>query len=511
MTLIDRLKEWQQRTAAREGVEAYRVLPHATLVTLAHTRPASELELLQVKGIGAVKVRRYGAQLLAMIAEDVAAGDASMQSIVAPHAVQQNPVTGEMGTAADTLSVTAFLSALNVLLGSHFRDVRIRGEVADFRRNHTGHAYFAIKDAASIVRVTMFRGAYDLSGVELADGMEVIITGQPQHHQQYGFSVIAQTVEVAGEGALKKAYDALKRRLGEEGLLDAARKRPLPALPRRIGVITSRDGAAIGDFMTNLGRYGLQIVLMHSAVEGQHAIHGLVAALARLHAAARAGDIDALVITRGGGSLESLQAFNNENIVRAIAAFPVPVVAGIGHERDETLATLVADVGVSTPTAAARAVCASWDDAAARVDRAYRVVTETYAAVLRQAAQRVDRLSMRCTVPVAGVFERFRTAWRHCEDGIGRYGGAVTLADQAIAHAATRCLTGFDRGRTRTVQRLGMAERLIAAHDPARQLARGYAIVRSAEGRVVRHVGDVAHGDALALQLSDGTIKAKVA
>lgn len=517
---LTQLIAWQQKQSRKEGVETYRVLPYKTLVEIAHVMPENEMALLGVKGIGAIKVRQYGAEILAIVngggdVSEVAApvldgvDTVSLEESAVPTA-SHDARTGEMldgdGGAGDVFSVSDFLGALNVLMRSHFGAVRVRGEVVDFRCNHSGHAYLQIKDAQSIVRVTVFRGAYDLSGVELADGMEVIVTGYPQHHAQYGFSFIGETVELAGEGALKKAYDALKKKLESEGLMAHERKRPVPGLSEKIGLITSRDGAAIGDFMMNLGRHGFAVSLVHSAVEGQHAIHELVRALRTMHARAAAGEIDVLVLTRGGGSLESLQAFNNEAVIRAIVDMPVPVVAGIGHERDETLATLVADAGVSTPTAAAKAISTSWSDARTHVERVQRVMFETYGVSVQRSARRVAAAPAALTAHFQVLFVRFAEASARlaqymfvCGRALGQMRQRITRAQQAMVRSQERALVQMR-------QRITRAEATLDARNPERLLARGYAIVAGARG-VVRSVRDVQSGDELSVCVADGTIK----
>ncbi len=511
---LEKLKQWQAAQARRECVEGYRVLPYKTLVELAHVCPRNEMELLQVRGIGAVKARRYGAALLAIV-NSADAHSSTARRMHGDDTAASSGVydarTGEVlqEESADVFAVSDFLRALNVLLSSHFAQVRVRGEVVDFRRNTSGHAYFQIKDAQGVMRVTVFRGAFERSGVTLEDGMEIIVTGRPQHHAQYGFSFIGETLELAGEGALKKAYDALKKKLTQEGMLDAARKRSVPDFAQRIGVITSRGSAAIGDFMSNLAPHGCRVLLAHSAVEGQRAVHELLRALRAMRAAAQCGAIEVLVVTRGGGSLESLQAFNNEAFVRALADFPVPVIAGIGHERDETLATLVADIGVSTPTAAARVLNESWTAAAARVERATRVILDAYGTCLAQAMRRVERSAARTVAYAEAIFaipERARMAACAFAALVEQ---VLRSRREALVHGAQTILWQQRRQQRAVRDYLVAAQKLLAAYDPHTLLTRGYAIVRSG-GRLVRRVTDVRTGGELNIRMSDGTIEATV-
>ncbi len=520
MTLLEKLTQWQAQQARKEGVEGYRILPYKTLVELARVMPRNEMELLTVKGIGAIKARRYGAALLALLhsAPDAAADKQRTSADVSPALAPDGELrvydsdTGEavVQEGGEVFAVGDFLRALNVLMASHFRGVRVRGEVVDFRRNVSGHAYFQIKDKSGVMRVTVFRGAYDLSGVEIKDGVEIIVTGHPQHHAQYGFSFIGETVEYAGAGALKKAYDILKKKMIAEGLCDPARKRPVPDFVQRVGLITSRSGAAIGDFTTNLAPHGLQVSFVHSAVEGAHAARNILGALAQMRALAQRGRVEVLVLTRGGGSLESLQAFNNEHVVRAIADFPVPVVAGIGHERDETLATLVADVGVSTPTAAAKAVTASWLNAVDLLRRKEQQLTDGYDRMLVRANQRIERAAILLTGRFDGVLQRFANARRDIAQQLGICAQAIAQRRVHIAYSAQRMLAEAQRQLERAQRHISRVETLLVAHDPQRLLARGYAIVRGHSG-IVRSVDAVAPGERLSVRVSDGILEATVA
>ncbi len=520
MTLLEKLLQWQVQQARKEGVEGYRVLPHKTLVALASVRPRNNRELLAIKGIGAIKARRYGAVILAIIHGTRDVSDRACEHHVLTDAISVSAVksdahydrgTGEIVNQKNdnVFAVSDFLRALNVLMTSHFRGVRVRGEVVDFRRNVSGHTYFQIKDNDSVMRVTVFRSAYELSGVDIKDGVEIIVTGHPQHHAQYGFSFIGETIEFAGAGALKRAYDVLKKKITAEGLCDSARKRSVPDFIQRIGLVTSRSGAAIGDFMTNLAPYGLRVSFVHSAVEGAHAAHDIINALMQMRTLAERGHIDVLVLTRGGGSLESLQAFNNEAVVRMIVDFPVPVVAGIGHERDETLATLVADVGVSTPTAAAKAVTASWLNAVDLLWRKEQQLVDGYNHMLIRANQDIERVTVLLIEHFDSVLQRFVQVRQNVAQQIGVCAQVIAQRRMQIIRSAQRMLMEAQRQIERAQQHINRTEAFLVAHDPRRLLARGYAIVRGHSG-IVRSVNTVVPGDRLSVRLSDGILETTV-
>jgi exodeoxyribonuclease VII large subunit len=547
MTLLQQLITWQQEQAKKEHLEPYMVIQFNTIKEIARVQPKTTDELIRIKGIGPAKVRKYGDALLRIVRSDGVSGthtideqstdlfaEASAVNDLAGKkrsmpslGVQCDATTGEViDDDSDALTVTTFVTMLDTALRTHFRCVRIQGEVVGFKRNVSGHAYFEIKDAESILRCAIFRHDYDLSGVHLEDGMEIIVTGHPNYHKKYGFSFIANTLELYGEGALKKAYDDLKKKLTEDGLLALERKRAVPQLPQRIGLITSRTGAAIGDFMSNVGQYGYTIIFHHTSVEGAHAVREIKDALTTM----AKKDIDVLVIVRGGGSLESLQAFNNETIVRMITDFPVPVVVGIGHEQDETIATLVADVGASTPTAAARTVRESWDQCTENINRWEDHLLRSFADILggyrdnvasmeRQMITHVDRIIAYAN----DVFRRFDRVVDRIQNSITQYDAHATLHMQHIVALYERSLRQtaltirssslLQLGKihiARTADRLHHLHMTLMSHDPQRHLALGYSIATNEKGQIVRSVKDVTKDDMMHVRLSDGTVTTRV-
>ncbi len=537
MTLLNQLSQWQKTQAVQEGIEPYRVLPFGSLKEIAKKRPQNDEELLAIKGVGPVKVRKYSGELMAIIQQaqgEVEGVNSKSQKTnnfqiekeedlkqkqrrILPQEIQKedpslfdeaqliNDIlsdghtsqvnapqnvdvqTGEItqDKAEDTaISVSEFLTRFNQIIRSYFGEIRIRGEIIGFKRNQNGHAYFELKDEEAIIRCSIFRNAYDLSSVHLEDGLEVIVTGSPQHHARYGFSVIGSFVEVAGEGALKKAYDKLKKKLEGEGLMALERKRTLPELPQKIGLITSPTGAAIGDFTMNVGKFGYKIAFCPSTVEGARATQELLSAVNTL----ANKDLDLLVITRGGGSLESLQAFNNEKLVRALADFPVPVIAGIGHEQDETLTTLIADLGVSTPTAAAQEVRISWDNAVERIGQQERSIIESYSETMRHANETIDNAQHRST-------EYFTTIKSYVTELFHFFALSAEMIGQRIAELS---------------QKLSFYEKSLVQNDPKRQLSLGYTITTDSKGKIVRRIADVSTGTHLKTRLSDGIVESEV-
>lgn len=360
-------------------------------------------------------------------------------------------------------SVLEFIETLNSSLKKH--EVRVVGEVSQVKRPASGHVYFTIRDKSGegVLDCIIWKGNYALCGVDLDVGLQVIVKGHANVYAPTGrLSFIAETIELVGEGALKKAYEALKKKLDGEGLFHPDRKRALPEFPVSIGVITSKEGAVIHDFLNNIGRCGFQISFIDSRVEGQQAVRDLLASVRTF----REHDIEALVIIRGGGSLESLQGFNNETLVREIVEFPVPVIVGVGHDKDVPLLALAADAMVSTPTAAAHLLTHSW------------VEGRNAFSMLQQ-----------------GLLSRFPYEVKRAEDELTSTGEVVLrLYEDAVHRVAQMIETFSDR---------------IRLNNPKRQLKRGYAIARY-HGKALKDASELTKGDEVDVQLHKGAFKSKV-
>ena len=359
-------------------------------------------------------------------------------------------------------TVSEYIEILNTFLKRE--EIKLIGEVSQVQKAVSGHVYFSLKDQNSdaVMSSVIWKGNYMRCGINMEVGMELLLTGHPQIYAPTGrFSFVADTIELRGEGALKKAYDELKKKLEGEGLFAPERKRPLPELIHKIGVITSREGAVIHDFVNNLGKFGYEVNLVDSRVEGQQAVKSLIEAIHTL----KKKDIEVLVIIRGGGSLESLQAFNNEALVREVVNFPVPVIAGIGHDKDVPLVALAADVMVSTPTAATHLINYSWQEAYAKIGQMSQILTRV--------AQEIKR-----------IYADLELSWSSLLD-----------------HTAERIEV--------IKQKIAFAEQTIKFNDPTRQLKFGYSIVRK-EGKVVKNIRGLEKGDSLNVQLSDGGVESTV-
>jgi len=381
-------------------------------------------------------------------------------------------------------SVSEFISLLNIGLKSS--KAKIVGEVGEAKAGPTGHVYFTLKDEKdqSMMNCIIWKSRYQLYGVKLQEGMKIMASGYPEIYPPSGrLSFIAETIELAGEGELKKQYDELKKKLEKEGVFAEERKRPIPRYPQKIGVITSKQGAVIADFLNNIGKFGFKIKMIDSRVEGQEAVRDLLASIKTF----RKRDIDVLVIIRGGGSLESLMPFNNELLVREVSGFPVPVIAGIGHDKDEPLVALAADASESTPTAVANLLNESWEQALLLLERYERDIIGRYET----------------------IFDNYKEIENELRISLGNFKNALLNAKIRIRDSLDESLSGFRTLLSKVNQKVIQAEKSIFLNNPDRQLRLGYSIARC-NGKIVRRTGDTKIGEDIDVSVLDGVITSEV-
>jgi exodeoxyribonuclease VII large subunit len=371
------------------------------------------------------------------------------------------------------------------------QDLWVQGEISNLSRPASGHVYFTLKDAGASLRSVMWRtGALRLN-IGLQDGMAVLVHGKVGVYEVGGqYQLYADTIRPAGEGALYQEFLRLKMLLEQEGLFDVERKRPIPEFCTRIGIITSATGAALRDMLDTLGRRlpMLEVVLAASPVQGDEAPARLVQAIGALNRLKERPDV--ILLARGGGSIEDLWAFNDERVVRAVAASEVPIICGVGHETDFTLADFAADLRAPTPTAAAELATqttafALQDDLRARTQQ----LVDLMGAAL---TERRDALSL------ASATLRFHSPARRIASDRQRLDDLARRAESAATHSLALANSSLD----------GLRKRLDTL-SPAQVLSRGYAIVRrQKDGAVVRRVKQASDG--LIVRVSDGEFEAEV-
>lgn len=396
------------------------------------------------------------------------------------------------------ISISQLLNVIKNTIQANYtlQDVWVQGEVSQFTQAAgSGHCYFRLKDGAAALECVMWRSqAIHLRTIP-AHGDLVQVHGKVDVYPAQGrLQLVVDLLQAAGLGQLHQAFEALKARLAAEGLFDQARKRPLPGWPRRVGIVTSADAAALRDILRTLkARFPLVDVLLASTlVQGSEAPAQIEAAIQRLNQwSATVEHIDVIIVARGGGSLEELWAFNDERVARAIHASAAPVVSGVGHEVDFTIADFVADVRAATPTAAAAAV------------------TPDQRELREQVGRLSDLLAMHMQARLAAARREVQAYQRLL---------ARASPQQLIAYRRQRIDELLWRGRARVERRLALARGQVAGHqgrvealNPRQVLARGYAIVQhKASGAVVRHVTQVTPGERLQIQVTGGAFEAEV-
>ncbi|MEO7326252.1 MAG: exodeoxyribonuclease VII large subunit [Dokdonella sp.] len=436
----------------------------------------------------------------------------------------------------EVFSPTALTRFVRDLLEDTLPLIWLEGEISNFSRPASGHLYFTLKDSSAQVRCAMFKPRSTWLRFKPGDGMRVLARARVSLYEARGeFQLIVESLEEAGVGALQRAFEQLKTKLAAEGLFDTADKRPIPSLPRRIGVITSPTGAAVRDVLSVLARrFPLtEVEILAVPVQGKEAP---VAIAAMLEAASKAGRHDVLLLTRGGGSLEDLWAFNDESVARAIRSSTIPVVSAIGHEIDFTIADFAADLRAPTPSAAAELLVPDTVELARGISRQRQRIEQLLQRALESRALRLDHLlarlgAQRPQARLARTDERLSMLHRRLLD---RMNSGVERRDARLAQARTRLraqhpaalltrvaerarvmherlqddvMLGIERRSSRLIE----LARTLHAVSPLATLDRGYAILFEREsGRIVRSVTQATANLQLRARVADGTIGLRV-
>ena len=431
------------------------------------------------------------------------------------------------------LTVTELTADIRSVLESGFAEVAVEGELSNCKLWHTGHLYFTLKDAGAQIRGVMFRSAVRSLKFKAEDGQHVVARGRVSVYDAKGeYQIVCEALEPKGLGALQLAFEQLKKRLDAAGLFDPARKRPLPVLPRKIGVVTSLDGAAIRDILSVLAKRYPQahVVIRPARVQGEGAAQEVARGLQMI---ARVDGVDVVIVGRGGGSIEDLWAFNEEIVARAIVACPVPVISAVGHETDVTIADFVADLRAADAVGRSRAR----GRAARRVRRAHRSPgraagcgarqAPARAAIARARARQQPRAGTRAgdAGPRAAATSascrstcgtRWPTRVRACTRRLVAGERALERHDprRRLAETATRLTAGrarldaaIERRRSRDVGRLGTLAGRLDSLSPLAVLGRGYAVCWDAtRTHVIRAASEVGVGDTVRVTLGRGRV-----
>jgi exodeoxyribonuclease VII large subunit len=406
-------------------------------------------------------------------------------------------------------TVSEFTRRVKALLEAGIRPGWVRGEVSNLRAQASGHVYFSLKDAGAQLACVLFRGDAMRQSTALRDGLQVLACGEISVYEQRGqYQLIVRLLLEDGVGLLQQEFERLKQRLADEGLFDTARKMAIPAMPATVGFVTSPTGAVVQDFIRILQRRGWRgrLVVLPARVQGEGAATEMSA---MLQLAAALGIFDLLVIGRGGGSLEDLWAFNEESLVRAVAACPLPVISAVGHEIDFTLCDFAADVRAETPSAAAELISSNFVACLERAARAADGMDEALEHTLGRARERLDhaRSRLRLLSPQALVEQNHL----RLDDLSNRIAAAVRAAVQVQRQGFTtlagryRACSPAPRISLESHRLLALWKRLQAA-SPRSVLHRGFVIVRDEHGRPVPRRAAVKSGQRLANEFADGSV-----
>lgn len=397
-------------------------------------------------------------------------------------------------------------------LESAFRDVWIEGEISNLKRPQSGHLYFSLKDGNSQINAVFFRRYQRGLKFEVKDGIKVRVRGTISIYEASGiYQIVCRTLKDAGQGSLQEAFEKLKKKLREESLFEAERKRPLPLLPRHVGVVTSATGAAIRDILNVARRRfpNLHIIVAPVLVQGDDAPRQIAHAIDYFN---QRGGIDVMIIGRGGGSLEDLWAFNEEFVARAVARSQIPVISGVGHETDFTISDFVADMRAPTPSAAAELLVGQKESFEERIADYERRLKTTLKTMCLECKQRLAAAAKSYVFREPGNLLRIHrqtlrglldSMAHHTTDNLRAYQQRVDRCNMRSGYALQGAA---ERARSR-LQRL---EFKMAALDPHRVLQRGYTITRDARGEILRSVDQVSRKDTIATQTADGEISSNV-
>jgi exodeoxyribonuclease VII large subunit len=392
---------------------------------------------------------------------------------------------------AEVLTVSALNREVRQLIEESLGSVWVEGEISNLAKPSSGHIYFSLKDEKAQVRCAMFRQQNRSLGFEPKSGLKVLVHGKVSLYEPRGdYQLIVEHMEEAGVGALRRRFEALKAKLEAEGLFDPARKRELPTIPERIGVITSPTGAALRDVLISLKRRfpATKVLIYPTSVQGDKAAGEIVAALER--ASSRA-ECDLLILTRGGGSLEDLWPFNEEIVARAVDAVSIPIIAAVGHETDFTIAEFVADLRAPTPSQAAELAVPLQDDYVDRLLGVSEMLERILRRFVRDESRKLDALEHRL--------------------GRAHPGVALRAKQMRVVEIEDRIKRALKTAISEVAQRIQLVERGLVALSPLATLERGYAIVTTkGDGKLVTTSAAVKKGTQIDVRLAEGELEATV-
>lgn len=483
-TLFEKLRDWRRHLSIEKNTPAYTILHDRALSEISTNKPATEEELLTVKGIGKKKVSFYGKEILEIVNNFDYNYSSQEQS-------DAELITNHKDFPMDILTVKELTRHIKKILEEDrkLNNLFVRGEVSNLKNNSSGHVFFSLKDEETQIKCVLFRRTKENIDFELEDGMNVILKGYVEVYGPRGeYSIIVEEAQPDGLGALHLAFVQLKNKLEKEGLFSIQHKKPIPEFPKTIGIITSSSGAVLQDILNVIKKRWplVKVVIVPTAVQGKDASFSIIESIELIN---ESKDVDVLILARGGGSLEDLWCFNEEKVARAIFNSRIPIISAIGHETDFTIADFVADYRAPTPSTAA--------------ERAVPDIKEVYG--------QINHLSIRSTKSISHVLELFK---RELKQIVSR---PMFKRPFEVVHANYRELdqVGYklqiivERITSLKRKNLEMTETKIIALNPKSVLERGYSIVMK-KGEVLKSSSDVKDEEDINIILHRGKVDAKV-
>lgn len=509
--LYELLRERRNEVAKEAGIEPFMVLHNSVLVEIAEKKPTTAEKLAEIKGMGKKRLERYGKFILETISG----------SLIGPKPKKEEE---------RVYSVSEFIDFINELLVPE-RAV-VQGEINQVK-SMNGYTFFTLVDKNEEAALTCFVWQTKLSGfgVELKEGLELKVEGFPKIFKRSGrFNFEVEHIGLVGEGALKQAFEALKKRLAIDGYFEQERKKPISKYIRRVGLITSAYGDAKNDFLTHLGGFGLEIYFCNVRVEGLYAIDEITSAIRWFNE--NMGDMEALVLTRGGGSLESLQPFNSEAMAKAIFASKIPIITAIGHENNETIADLVADVYASTPTDAARILSDPWRQALDLLDsyetniasvlkgeytntkdKLCLLGSNLVSAVNRtinSKKERVDSLQRALMLSFHRIIDKIKSIEKDFLNNWERLRTQVLTLRQSVNNQESAFFKETGRWFRVLEERLGNVEQRLKLSNPTGRLKQGYSIIFNSGNKVIKSSRQIEVNEEILLKFYEGEAISRV-
>lgn len=488
--LFETLRQWRNDMAIKQGKKPYMVFNNETLKLTVLALPQTKDNLKDIKGWGEKKIKQYGDEVLALV---------------------NNPDAVQVESSDEIFSVKQFLEQVNKTLFTHVGAVKVRGEIVQVSKRES-YAFFQLKDSNNDndYVVECFVSWRNFNEVEhlLEDGFEVVVLGISRIYKTGRFSLEVEKIDPVGEGALKKAFELLKKKLAKKGYFDLERKQPLPEIIQNIGLITSETSAAINDFKKNIGKYGFHIYLRDVLVEGDRAEDSIVYAIEWFNK--NRPDLDVLVLIRGGGSLESLKAFNSERVADAIVTSRLPIITGIGHEKDITIADFVSDKAFSTPTAASVFIRTQREELIASIESHYDELIDIMNEKFRYKKEHLKYMYERLSSGVQNVFNAFKLIEHDFLKVLYQHGATIKEWSHRLNMAVQKGLNVFENQYRAGQKRLEVLEAALTSLDPESILKRGFSITYDKNNKVVKNTLGLKKQDTLLTKLYKGKIISKI-